>query len=79
MILSTLQLVTGSLTKSMIMFSKNCAILPYLKHTSFRNVHITSNIMKQFRMGSQKIRVVEGKRDVVMDGEDTVTISDSDS
>ncbi|KAK9308163.1 hypothetical protein QLX08_001665 [Tetragonisca angustula] len=35
--------------------------------------------MKQFRMGSQKIRVVEGKKDIVMDGEDTVTISDSNS
>ncbi|CAD1468419.1 unnamed protein product [Heterotrigona itama] len=77
MILSTLQLATGSLTKSMIVFSKNCTILSYLKYTSFRNIHITSNIMKQFRMGSQKIRVTEEKH-VVMDGEDIVTISDSD-
>ncbi|KAK1136043.1 hypothetical protein K0M31_000612 [Melipona bicolor] len=79
MILSTLQLATGSLTKSMIVSSKHCTILPYLKHTSFRDIHITSNIMKQFRMGNQKIRVVEGKRDIVMDGEDTITISESDS
>ena len=79
MILSTLQFATGSLTKSMIVFSKNCTIFPYLKHTNFRDIHITSNIMKQFRMGSQKIRVVEGKKDIVMDGEDTVTISDSNS
>ncbi|KAF3423163.1 hypothetical protein E2986_12768 [Frieseomelitta varia] len=78
MILSTLQFATGSLTKSMIVFNKNCTILPYLKHTNFRDIHITSNIMKQFRMGNQKIRVEE-KRDIIMDGEDTVTISDSDS
>lgn len=79
MILSTLQFATGSLTKSMIVFSKNCTILPYLKHIDFRDIHITSNIMKQFRLGNQKIRVVEGKKDMAMHGEDTVTISDSDS
>lgn len=75
MILSTLQFAVGSLTRSTILSNGKFTVLPYLKFTNVRDIHITSNTMREFRVGSQKVRATDTGKNVIMEGETTTNIT----
>lgn len=75
MILSTLQFAVGSLTRSTILSNGKFTVLPYLKFTNVRDFHITSNTMREFRVGHQKVRAGETGKNVILDGEKTANIT----
>lgn len=75
MILSTLQFAVGSLTRSTILPNGKFTILPYLKFTNVRDFHITSNTMREFRIGNKKIRSDETEKHVILEGEITTNIN----
>ncbi|XP_071862145.1 mitochondrial ribosomal protein S11 [Bombus fervidus] len=75
MILSTLQFAVRSLTRSTILSNEKFTVLSYLKFTNVRDVHITSNIMREFRAGSKKVRSDDGGKHVIMEGEKTTDIT----
>ncbi|XP_076750992.1 mitochondrial ribosomal protein S11 [Xylocopa sonorina] len=74
MISSTLRLVAGPLTRSVFSSNGRLAILPCLTFTEVRGIHITSNVMREFRVGSSKVRGKALGKDLVMDGEHTTEI-----
>ncbi|CAL7945854.1 unnamed protein product [Xylocopa violacea] len=76
MISSTLRSVASPLAK--YIFSSNGKLLmsPCLTFTEVRGIHITSNVMKEYRVGSTKVRGRPIGKDVIMDGENTVDITD---
>lgn len=45
--------------------------------SSSRGIHITSTDLKEFRVGSQKVRSTDLGKHVVLDGEDTVEVQSS--
>ncbi|XP_043591620.1 ribosomal protein S11, mitochondrial [Bombus pyrosoma] len=75
MILSTLQSAVGSLTRSTILSNGKFTVLPYLKFTNVRDIHITSNTMREFRVGNQKVRASETGKHVIMEGETTTNMT----
>lgn len=75
MILSTLQFAVGSLTRSTILSNGKFMVLPYLKFTNVRDFHITSNTMREFRIGNQKVRASGSGKRVIMEGETTTDIA----
>lgn len=77
MILSTLQSAVGSLTRSTILSNGKFTVLPYLKFTNVRDIHITSNTMREFRVGNQKVRAGETGKHVIMEGERTTNITNT--
>lgn len=75
MILSTLKFAVGSLTRNTILSNGKFTVLPYLKFTNVRDVHITSNTMREFRAGNQKVRATETGKHVILEGERTTDVS----
>ncbi|XP_031774628.1 uncharacterized protein LOC100871902 isoform X2 [Apis florea] len=76
MISFILQSATCSLTKNVILFNEKFTILPCLKFINVRDIHLTSNIMKEFRSGSNKIRADIKAKKVLMEGEKTIDLID---
>lgn len=76
MISFILQSVTHSLTKNVILFNEKFIILPCLKFMNVRDIHLTSNIMKEFRSGFSKVRADTKTKKVVMEGEKTIDLID---
>ncbi|KOC66974.1 30S ribosomal protein S11, chloroplastic [Habropoda laboriosa] len=75
MISSTLQIVTRSLVKNVALLKRKSTILPCLTFTHVRDMHITSNVAKEFRVGSYKVRASAKGKSAAMDGEGTVDVS----
>ncbi|XP_061943467.1 uncharacterized protein LOC108004287 isoform X2 [Apis cerana] len=76
MISFILQSVTRSLTKNVILFNEKFIILPCFMNV--RDIHLTSNTMKEFRSGFSKIRA-NTKKKVIMEGEKTIDFIDTKS
>ncbi|XP_017762580.1 PREDICTED: 30S ribosomal protein S11, chloroplastic isoform X1 [Eufriesea mexicana] len=62
MMLSPLRFVGSSVVKNMTLFNGKLRKLSYLKDTSVRDIHITSNVMREYKIGNKKVRShVKGK------------------
>lgn len=68
--------ILQSVTKNMILFNEKLITLPCLKFMNVRNIHLTSNIMKEFRSGFSKVRANTKRKNVVMEGEKAIDFID---
>ncbi|CAK9806268.1 28S ribosomal protein S11, mitochondrial [Anthophora quadrimaculata] len=75
MLSCTLQLLTRSLAIDTILQKGKFVVQPWLTLSHARSVHITSNVTKEYRIGSSKIRALPVGKDSKLEGESTVNVS----
>lgn len=76
---ATLKLTTRILSKD-ILFSNirgKYTMLPSVTSINVRDIHITSKATKEFRTGFTKVRAVPEGKDVIMEGEHAIDISNT--
>lgn len=74
MIKSTLQLAIRPLARTVVSPVKKSTVLPCIQLTDIRNIHITSNALKELRQGKDKLRVKPDKP-YIAEGEGISNIS----
>lgn len=77
MIRSLLRSSLCSLSRTKVSPIEKLVRVSRITSSSSRGIHITSTDLKEFRVGSQKVRSTDLGKHVVLDGEDTVEVQSS--
>lgn len=67
--------VISSVGRSINLFNGKLRELSYLKDTNVRDIHITSNVMREFRQGQRKVKSNVKAKTVEMDKLESETVN----